>query len=242
MGTDTPFSFFASDVATWLRLRGYDIGSAGCGLGEGGLGSVRIGRLRWGRQGPAARHLVQDGSLEVRVDRHGSHVGNPFAGASVHQLCKAYDELLRAVLVAPLLVDDGLREFEALRHDTTFGLSLLSSFEKTLLQQIAEKHGVKIHRQRVRPLAVRDWLVYYALLVSQGVSLTLHCWCTHGDSSLPPWACHSQSLMGALLWVAVTMHDELALARQRLFSGHAFLRDRLAPGVLAEVCLLLTYA
>ena len=143
MGTDTPFSFFASDVATWLRLRGYDIGSAGCGLGEGGLGSVRIGRLRWGRQGPAARHLVQDGSLEVRVDRHGSHVGNPFAGAPVHQLCKAYDELLRAVLVAPLSVDDGLREFEALRHDTTFGLSLLSSFERPCCSKLLRNMGLR---------------------------------------------------------------------------------------------------
>ena len=212
MGTDSPISFSVQDVARWLRTEGFGLDADGFGLGENGLGSVSIGRLRWGKQGPAARQSVQDGFLEVRVDRHGSHVGNPFAGAPVHQLCRAYDDMLRAVLAAPLSVDDGLHSFEGLRQDKTYGQALLTTAEKTLLQKISEKHGVKVHPQRVRPLAVRDWLVHYASLLLQGRSLTLLCWCTHGGFLLPPLSCHSQSLMGALLWVVYTMRDELVSA------------------------------
>ena len=212
MGTVTPPSFFLHDVVCWLRANGLMDESSGFGLGENGMGSVSIGRLRMGKQGPSARQSVQDGFLEVRVDRHSSHVGNPFCNAPVHKLCCAYDDMLRAVLVAPLVVDDGLHDFEGLRQDAIFGQALLSSFEKELLQTIADKHGVRIHNQRVRPLAVRAWLVYYASLLVQGTSFTLLCWCLHGGVSSAPWGCHSQSLMGALLWVATTARSELTLA------------------------------
>ena len=210
MGAVTPSSFCVCDVIPWLRARGYVLREGTFGFGEGGLGSVQIGRLRWGMQGPAARSLVQDGFLEVRVDRHGSHVGNPFAGASAHKLCLAYDDLLRAVLVAPLSVDDDLRDYEGLRHDTLFGQALLSPFEENLLTEIAERHGVHVHhRQRVRPASVRAWLVYHASLLVQGTSLVLQCWCLHGGVCSTPWVCHAQSLLGALLWVAVSARSEL---------------------------------
>jgi hypothetical protein len=212
MGTETPPSFFVCDVLSWLRAKGLVDETLGFGLGENGMGSVSIGRLRWGKQGPAARQLVQDGFLEVRVDRHGSHVGNPFCNAPAHQLCRAYDDMLRAVLVAPLVVDDGLHSFEGLRQDTLFGQALLSPFESELLQTIAERHDVRLHNQRVRPLAVRAWLIHHASLLLQGASLTLLCWCLHGGVSSSPWVCHSQSLMGALLWVAVTARSELTSA------------------------------
>ena len=235
MGADTPRSFFLPDVASWLRLKGMGGASDEYGLGEGGLGSVSIGRLRWGKQGPIARRLVQDGFLPVRVDRHDSHVGNPFAGAPVHKLCQAYDDLLRAVLAAPLLVDDGLHDYEGLRQDTMFGQALLTSFEITLLQNISEKHGVKVHPQRVRPLAVRSWLAYHSLLLVQGTSLTLLCWCTHGGVSLPPGQCHAQLLMRTLLWTAVTKRHELISACRCLPTDDAPLQD--TSGVLAEVSL-----
>ena len=182
MGTVTPPSFLWQDVVPWLVARhlaihggpenGLALGSGSVGLN---LGSVSIGRMRWGEQGPTPPHSVQDGFLEVRVDRHGSHVGNPFAGAPVAQLCKAYDELLQAVLSIQLSVDDGLLDYEELRQDSLFGFTRLTAFESELLNKISEKHGVRIHRQRVRPLAVRAWLVYHAKLLVHGQSLCLFC-------------------------------------------------------------------
>ena len=176
MGTDTPCSFSLSDVASWLRHQGYGLGRSGYGFSEDGLGSVIISRLKWGKQGPHASSLVQDGYLQVRVDRYGSHVGNPFVGASKHKLTQAYDELLQAVLAVPLSVDDGLREYEGLGQDVMFGKALLSSGEVQLLRGIAERHGVCVHDHlRVRPFAVRAWLVYHASLLVQGTSLELLC-------------------------------------------------------------------
>ena len=220
MGTATPSSFFCQDVAAWLsRDSCTEEAGVPSGLGTGGLGSVRIGRLRWGKQGPVARHSIQDGFVEVRVDRHGSHVGNPFAGAPVAQLCRAYDELLRAVLTTPLLIDECLHEYEGLRQDSSFGTALLTLFEEKLLQTIAEKHKVRVHEQRFRPTAVRAWLVYHSSLIVQGKSLYLFCWCTHGGWHTPPWTCHSQSLMGALLWVSSTFYQRLLPATFRTVSS-----------------------
>ena len=96
MGTVTPPSFQCQDVAPWFRAEreGAAEGTAAGQVSD--TGSVRIGRLRWGSQGPTPRHSVQDGYLEVRVDRHGSHVGNPFAAAPNERLCRAYNDLLLA--------------------------------------------------------------------------------------------------------------------------------------------------
>ena len=182
MGTVTPRSFYGQDVASWLLAEGLWGEGGSLASGKGTLGSVRIGRLRWGRQGPAPRSSVQDGlAISVMVDRHGSHVGNPFTGAPTAQLCRAYDELLRNVLSARLLVDDCLHDFEGLRRGPPPGAALITPHEKQLLLEIAERHGVKIHPQRVRPLDVRAWLVYHASLLVQGRSLCLFCWCAHGD-------------------------------------------------------------
>mmetsp|Transcript_64847 Transcript_64847/g.128211 ORF Transcript_64847/g.128211 Transcript_64847/m.128211 type:complete len:260 (+) Transcript_64847:186-965(+) len=237
-GTVTPPCFHVQDVASWLSATFFQGLGGPLGLGLGGLGSVRIGRLKMGKQGPVSRHSVQDGYIEVRVDRHGSHVGNPFAGAPTAQLCRAYDELLLVVLTVPLVVDECLHDYEGLEQDSSFGRALLTPYEKKLLQTIADKHGVKIHQsQRVSPFAVRAWLVYHAMLLLRGISFYLFCWCVHGYSHTPPWACHSQSLMGALLWVAVTLREQLAAADQRvpLLTAHqqVFLRH-----ALLEHCML----
>ena len=210
MGSVTPSSFQCCDVAPWVRAEREGVAE---GTATGQLfttGSVKISRLRWGSQGPTPRHSAQDGYLEVRVDRHGSHVGNPFVGAPIERLCRAYDDLLVAVLTVPLQVDDGLREYEDLRRDAFLGDALLTDFEKALLQTISEKHRVRVHRQRVRPLVIRAWLVYHAGLLARGQSLCLLCWCTCGACELAPWLCHAQSLMGALLWFSHTRYDELA--------------------------------
>ena len=212
MGTETPPSFCVPDVAAWLCARGYGLGCESVGFGRDGLGSVSIGRLRWGRQGPAARQLVQDGYQEVRVDRHSSRVGNPFCGASASKLCRAYDELMRAVLVTPLTLDEDLQHFQDPRHDAMAGQRPPAPWEQSLLHAIAEKHEVLLHRQHVRPSDVRAWLVHYASLLLQGTSLTLHCWCFHGEESPEPWVCHAQSLRGALLWVATTLRVQLSAA------------------------------
>ena len=217
MGTVTPPAFFLHEVVAWLRAKGLGACAFGVGLGEDGMGSISFRRLRQGGQGPVARHSVQDGFIEVRVDRHSSHVGNPFCGAPRSLLCHAYDDLLKAVLVAPLAVDECLREYEGLKQDDLFGMAMPTPAEQRLMQSIADRHGVKIHsRQSVRPFLARAWLVHHALLLVQGTSLALHCWCLHGCILSPPWACHSQSIAGALLWLAITARSELASACPRL--------------------------
>ena len=214
MGTVTPPSFQCQDVMPWLMAEHEGV-AEGTVTGQVlGTGSVKIGRLRWGRQGPTPRHSVQDDYIEVRVDRHGSHVGNPFVGAPIERLCRAYDDLLVAVLTVPLQVDDGLHDYEDLRRDAFLGDALLTNFEKALLQTISEKHRVHIHRQRIRPLAIRSWLVYHAGLLTGGRSLCLLCWCTCGSCELAPWLCHAQSLMGALLWFSHTRCSELSAVEE----------------------------
>jgi hypothetical protein len=240
-GTVSPSSFSRAEVASWLlaqslvpsegtlntlssmpsettlnylsslSLRWAADGSASNGLV--GFGSIRIERLQWGKQGPSARHSVQDDYLQVRVDRHGSHVGNPFAGAPVERLCKAYDELLLAVLTTQLSVEEALHDYEGLRQDSSYGAALLSPLEEALLKTISEKHAVPLHRQRVRPLALRAWLVHHARLLQQGQSLSLFCWCTCNAALAREWTCHAQLLMGALLWLSLTLPAEPLLAQ-----------------------------
>ena len=238
-GTEPPISFSRACVASWLlaqshtrsegtlntlfpmpsettlnyrlALRWAANGAASSGLI--GHGSIKIGRAHRGRQGPFARRSVQDDYIDVRVDRHGSHVGNPFAGAPVHRLCQAYDELLLAVLTVQLSVEEDLHDYEGLRQDSSYGAALLTPFEETLLKTISEKHQVPVHRQRVRPLALRAWLVHHARLLQQGKSLCLWCCCTDDAALAPEWTCHAQSLMGALLWVSITLPAEPSLAQ-----------------------------
>ena len=209
MGTVTPSSFLGQDLVPWIESRLESLGIGGDVFSSLGLGSVSVGRLRRGRQGPTALHSVQEEVVHVRVDRHGSHVGNPFCAAHISRLCMAYDELLRTVLTVPLKVDECLHDYEGLKQEAMPGMVLLTPFENKLLRTLADKHGVKIHRQRVRPLAVRAWLVYHASLLVKGVSLRLHCWCACGSLNLPPWSCHAQLLMGALLWLAHSWHADL---------------------------------
>ena len=196
---------------TSLALRWAADGSASNGLD--GFGSISIGRLQWGKQGHTARHSVQDGYLEVRVDRHSSHVGNPFARAPVERLCKAFDELLHTVLAVQFSVEEALHDYEGLRQDSSYGEALLTPLEEALLKTISEKHSVPIHYQRVRPFALRAWLVYHARLIQRGQSLSLHCWCTCDAALAREWTCHAQSLMGALLWLSLTLPAEPLLAQ-----------------------------
>ena len=186
-------------------------GSASTGLD--GYGSIRVGQLFRSKQGSVARQPLQNGHLNVRVDRHDSHVGNPFAGAPVQRLCKAYDELLHAVLTTQISVEEELQNYEALRQDSSYGAAFLTPFERALLQTIADKHQVPVHRQRVRPLALRAWLVYHARLLQQGQSLCLYCWCMCSSALVPDWSCHAQSLMGALLWLSFILPTEPLLAQ-----------------------------
>jgi hypothetical protein len=206
MPSGTTQNYQPSLALTWAAD-----GSASSGMV--GYGSIRIGRLHWGRQGPVARPSVQDDYLEVRVDRHGSHVGNPFVRAPVERLCKAFDELLHAVLAVQLSVEEALLDYEALRQDTAYGAALLTPFEDALLHSISKKHGVSLHSQRVRPLALRAWLVHHALLLQRGQSLSLFCWCMCDAALAREWSCHAQSLLGALLWLSLTLRAEPSLAQ-----------------------------
>jgi hypothetical protein len=187
-----------------------DIESAA--YGQGGMGSVSIGRLTWGTQGPTPRILVQDGCVSVMVDRHGSRVGNPFCGAPRRRLCEAYDELLMTVMTMRFTVEDALHDYEELRRSDVLAVVLLTTEEKQLLRIIAEKHRVRVHSQPVKPLDVRAWLVHHAALLVGGQSLRLYCWCLCGDVHSPAWSCHAQSLMGALLWLSTSLNKELSLA------------------------------
>ena len=177
--------------------------------GQGGMGSVSIGRLRQGKQGLAVRQSVQDGSLLVNADRRGSFVGNPFVAAPVRRLCAAYDELLLSVLRVPIAVEEEYHLHETLRHRDASDKVTLSQWEEELLRSIAKKHRVKIHDQRIRPLDVRAWLVYHASILVGGQSLCLLCWCVCGGSELPSGMCHTQSLAGALRWLSHARGDEL---------------------------------
>lgn len=238
-GAVPPISFSRADLAVWLLAQSpvpsegtlntltsmpsgttlnYQLaltwaadGSASSGLV--GHGSIKIGRAGRGRQGPFARHSVQDDYIDVRVDRHGSHVGNPFAGAPVERLCKAYDELLHAVLTTQLSVEEALYDYEGLRQDSSYGAAFLTPFEESLLKTIAATHHVPVHRQRVRPLALRAWLVFHARLLQQGSSLCLWCCCIDDAALAAEWTCHAQSLLGALLWLSVMLPAEPLLAQ-----------------------------
>ena len=176
--------------------------------------AVRIGRLRRGRQAPVAHTSDDDVYIPVRVDRHGSHVGNPFCSAPTAQLCRAYNELLLTLLMVPINFEESLLDYEGLMQDPPPTAALLSPFEEDLLFRISEKYNVRVHRIRVRPLDVRAWLVHHALLLLRGRCLLLKCWCTCGLlCDLDLWVCHAQLLAGALLWLALTSGEELLAAR-----------------------------
>ena len=241
MGTDTPPSFLGQDLLPWLvnkglcgdqdhrsanvcvvsahRERTLTVSSTGQCVGGklpsnflcDILGMVRVGRLYWTGKPRVAQGTVFDGYLSVRVDRHSSHVGNPFISAPTARLCHAYNELLRAVLTVPISVDECLHEYEGMRQDTFPTSMALSAAEEVLLNHISEKYHVSVFGQfRVRPLAVRPWLVHHALLLLQGQHLQLDCWCACGSPfKISPWACHAQLLAGALLWLVCTQRDTL---------------------------------
>ena len=262
-GTGAPISFSRTDVAVWLlaqshvpsegtlntqnsmsmpsettqnyqlALRWETDGSASSGMI--GHGSIKIGLLHGASKAPSFRPSVQDEYIDVRVDRHGSHVGNPFAGAPVHRLCKAYDELLHSVLTTPLSVEEALHDYEGLRQDSSYGAALLTPFEDSLLKTISGTHQVPVHRQRVRPLALRAWLVYHACLLQRGHSLRLWCCCIDDADLASEWACHAQLLLGALLWVSVTLRAEPLLAQPCV---DAELRGSQVLAYLLEVPLL----
>ena len=171
--------------------------------------SVCVGRLQLGRQGPVAQ-LSLDGFTDVRVDHSDSPVRCPFVGGCTLSLCQAYDELVRLVLTTPLVVDDCLDDYEDVNLQRSCPESgQLALLEISMLQTIAEAHGLSVRRRPASPLAIRSWLVYHAKLLFEGTSFRLldsYAYC--GDYVLP-WTCHAQSLQGALLWVAITYQGKL---------------------------------
>ena len=170
---------------------------------------VCIGRLQLGRQGPVAQ-LPLDGFTDVRVDHSDSPVRCPFVGGGILTLCQAYDELVRLVLTTPLAVHDCLDDFEAVNLQRSCpGSGQLASLELTMLQTIAEAHGVRVRDRPASPLAIRSWLVYHARLLVEGTSFRLLDSYAYCGDQVPPWTCHAQSLQGALLWVAITYQGEL---------------------------------
>ena len=244
MGTVTPASFLGQDLLPWLIGEGCvcDRGdasfSAAIGAsddirrrqahgpsqtlnGRSDFGLVRVGRLNRGRQTPAVARVCDDGYISVRVDQRGSHVGDPFCSAPTARLCQAYNELLRTMLTVQIDIDESRRDFDGMSKDTFPTEALLTPFEETLLHSISERHHVRVHWQRVRPLDLRAWLVHHAQLLLQGHHLQLDCWCACGAlGSLAPWACHAQLLAGALLWLAhVRRADLLSSPRLTPFSS-----------------------
>ena len=210
-GTEPPSSFFLSDVLPWLGARGLDA-AALVARGVGVLGSVSAERLRMGRQGPVARTSVSEGYIDVRVDMHGSRVGNPFHGADAARLCRAYDELLHLLLTVTISVDECLRDFEDAGQDASYESIELTPLERRMLSSVAEKHGVKVHRRHVQPSAVTPWLVYHAKLLSLGQSLRLLAWGASDVEGPLPHFCHAHLLMGALLWLASSRREELLIS------------------------------
>lgn len=193
-----------------LTAAEFEMPAAGAAGGRAMVsGTIRIGKLQWGGKGPTAVQLVSDVDFrDVRVDRHGSHVGNPFVGAATYRLCKAFDELLQAVLTTQLSIETGLHDYEVQRRRDVADAVELTDHEEQLLRTIADRHQVRVHSQTIRPLDLRAWLIYHASLVASGHSLRLLCWCICEDHPSSQWRCHSQSLRGAILWLASTHLDE----------------------------------
>ena len=239
MGTVTPVSFLGQDLLPWRTSEGFvcDRGDASSSAamgasddiqrrqahgpsqtlnGRSDISLVRVGRLNRGRQAPAVARVCDDGYISVRVDRRGSHVGNPFCSAPTARLCQAYNELLRTMLTVQIDIDESRRDFDGMSKDTFSTEALLTSFEETLLHSISEKHHVRVHGQRVRPLDLRAWLVHHAQLLPQGHNLQLHSGCACGTLGLlAPWTCHARLLAGALLWLAHVRRADL-LSSSRL--------------------------
>ena len=168
-----------------------------------GLGSVRIGGLRWTARGPAPLQSVQDGYLQILVDRHSSVVGNPFCGAPRERLCRAFDALLTAVLHITLDVKEGLCLYKDFLHELPSLCVVPDAHEASLVRFIADQYRVKVHRHACFKIEhVHAWLCYHASLLAQGRSLHLFCWCAKTGARLPPWTCHAQSLAEALRTLA----------------------------------------
>jgi len=216
-GTDPPISFSQEHVRMISSTQQGAVawGAAGRGMGLGAgmrLGAVSVGRLMWAKRGPVVAHSVEDGFLKVGVDRHTSLVGNPFTGAPIERLCRAYDDLLHTMLLIDLQVDEGLHHYQGLQDGLDPSAGLLEPYELALLQDVARRHTVKIHVALVRPCLVRAWLCHHALLLVQGQSLLLLCWCLKSKlESAVPWSCHAQSLAGALYWFVETHLEQLEM-------------------------------
>ena len=171
---------------------------------------VLIGLLRGGRagEGDSPRLPAPLGYVDVRVDRRGSRVGNPFKAGDSSLACMAYDLLLTLVLLhaciedVPLLADGG----DAPGLQTTAG-----SVERMLFQGITSLLPVQLasSADTFSSPQLLAWLYTHARLVARGQRLRLLCWCCDDGYCAQPGStpCHARSLAALILWLAYHLNE-----------------------------------
>ena len=171
---------------------------------------VLIGLLRGGRagEGDSPRLPAPLGYVDVRVDRRGSRVGNPFKAGDSSLACMAFDLLLTLVLLhacmedVPLLADGG----DATGLQTTAG-----SVERMLFQGITSLLPVQLasSADTFSSPQLLAWLYTHARLVARGQRLRLLCWCCDDGYCAQPGStpCHARSIAALILWLAYHLNE-----------------------------------
>ena len=168
-------------------------------------GMVLVGQLRPGRAGAddAPRLPAPIGFRDVRVDRRGSRVGNPFKAGDSTQACLAYDLLMTLALMHACTEDTTLL---AAGVDGAMPRAVAGTMERALLQSISSLVPVQLaHTAHTFSVAgLMAWLYAYARLVAGGQRLRLLCWCCDDGSCAQPGSspCHARSLAVILMWMA----------------------------------------
>jgi hypothetical protein len=207
-GEDFDDSLFESlglsrdDSDQWSRV---DHGLSGDGqdLVRENVDLVWIGKLHRSGGNSCSTTRLPNGFLDVRVDRGGSLVGNPFVGGPRAQVCRAFD----AWLIVAMMLDDGNAWTDGDWTRVVNSMPEASAAERQLMLSIAQYYDVHLHPSYLHcsAMTLSTWVCHHARLSADGQRLRLLCCCLIvTSSSRPPigLTCHAQSLAAAISWVA----------------------------------------
>ena len=214
-------------------------------------GLIVVGQLRRGRAGAndAPWSPAPLGYRDVRVDRRGSGVGNPFKAGDSSQACLAHDLLMTLALLHSCTEHTTIL---ATGVEGAMSRAVSGTMEQTVLKSISALVSVQLaHTAHTFSFArLMAWLFTHAQLVAGGQRLRLLCWCCDDGSCAQPGSapCHARSLAVILLWMAYHLNgDSPPDARSVASVGtsdepfvqvhtrpHSILRCRLSPPALAR--------
>ena len=190
-------------------------------------GLVIVGQLRKGRAGASDAPWLPAplGYRDVRVDRRGSGVGNPFKAGDSTPACLAFDLLMTLALLQSCTEDTTTRAAGA---DGALSHAVAGTMERILLRRISARYLVCLAptADAFSLARLSAWLHTHAQLVAGGQRLRLLCWCCDDASCARPGSipCHARSLAVILLWMACHLNEGL-LSEQRTAASESMTDD-----------------